>query len=292
MTQISVACDARCELGEGPRWHGEEGRLYWVDIAAQAMHRLNPRSGQLESRTFDTPVGCFAFVAGGGWMLAMKDGFAYLADWQAEPTPFGEQVFAGQPDLRFNDGRTDASGRFWAGSVNTVKSAHNAALYRLDGDGAVTLIENGMMTCNGAAFSVDGAHFCHTDTPSHALRMYDVDVATRTLANRRILHQFPPGQGRPDGGSFDCDGFYWTALFDGGRVVCLSPDGEIVREVPLPVTRPTMISFGGEDLCTAYVTSARSGLSPQQLAKEPLAGAMFSFRVDTPGISEHPFVMS
>jgi sugar lactone lactonase YvrE len=111
------------------------------------------------------------------------------------------------------------------------------------------------------------------------------------LTNRRIFHAFPQGQGRPDGGSFDQQGYYWTALFDGGRVVRLSPDGTITQEVVLPALRPTMIAFGGDDLCTAYVTSARIGLTPEQLAGQPLAGAVFSFRVDTPGVPEHPFVM-
>ena len=127
------------------------------------------------------------------------------------------------------------------------------------------------------------------------MRIYDCDPASGTLSNRRILHQFDRGVGhglgRPDGGSFDAEGCYWVAMFDGWRVVRLSPAGEIVRVVELPVQRPTMIAFGGDDLCTAYVTSARIGLTPEQLAGQPLAGAVFSFRVDTPGVPEHPFVM-
>lgn len=287
-----VALAAQAMLGEGPRWHAAEKRLYWVDIARNALHRFDPASGDNETRLFDAPVGCFAFRAGVGLLLAMKDGFAILDQWDGTPVPFGAQIFADRPDLRFNDGRTDPAGRFWAGSVNMTKSASDAALYRLAGDGGITQIEGGMLTCNGAAFDAAGARFFHADTPSHAIRIYDCDPTNGTLHGRALFHQFPMGEGRPDGGSVDADGCYWTALFDGGRVVRLSPEGVIIAEVPLPVTRPTMIAFGGDDLRTAYVTTARTGLSEAQLAAQPLAGALLAFRVDVPGLPEPPFVQA
>lgn len=292
MTICRIALEINAELGECPRWHAAERRLYWVDIAACALHRFDPGTGRNETRHFNAPVGCFAFLDRGGLLFGMKDGFALLEEWAAEPRPFGEQILAGRPDLRLNDGRTDPRGRFWAGAVNTAKSAHDAALYRLDGAGDIQLVENAMLTCNGAAFDRDGRHFYHTDTPSHALRIYDVDAETGHLANRRIFHQFEIGKGRPDGGSVDAEGCYWSTLFDGGRVVRLSPDGEIIATVSLPVSRPTMVAFGGDDLMTAYVTSARIGLDEETLAREPLAGSIFSFRVAVPGLAEPPFVLS
>ncbi len=290
MTQkVNVALDARADLGEGPRWHAQERRLYWVDIARNELHRFDPVSGADEVRVFAAPVGCFAFRARGGLLLAMKDGLATLEDWAAKPVPFGRQLLANRLDLRFNDGRTDPAGRFWAGTVDMAKSAHDAALYRVDADGTITEIEGGMLTCNGAAFSADGRQFRHADTPTHALRGYDVDPATGALSARRIVHQFEMGTGRPDGGSFDAEGFYWSALFDGGRVVRIAPDGAVVETVHLPVTRPTMIVFGDDDLRTAYVTTARTGLSDDALAAQPLAGAIFSFCVEVPGLPEWPF---
>ena len=137
-----------------------------------------------------------------------------------------------------------------------------------------------MLTCNGAAFSADGSRFTHANTPSHALSIYD--VVDRKLTNRRSFHQWPIGEGRPDGGSFDEAGFYWTALFDGGRIARLSPGGEVVDEIPLPVSRPTMIVFGDDDRRTAFVTSAR-------VEGERLSGGIFSFAVDVPGVPEWPF---
>jgi sugar lactone lactonase YvrE len=291
MTQIgevTVALDVRAALGEGPRWRAGDARLYWVDIARRELHRFDPATGRDEARRFAEPVGCLAFARDGGLVLAMQDGLARLATWEAEPVPFGDRPLAGRPDLRFNDGRTDARGRFWVGSVNTAKSSRDAALYRFEADGAATLIEGNMLTCNGAAFNAGGTRFCHADTPSHALRGYRVDAAGE-LVDRVILHQFEQGTGRPDGGSFDETGYYWTALFDGGRVVRVAPDGTIAATVPLPVPRPTMIAFGGADRRTAYVTSARAGLAEDALAAAPLSGAIFSFRVDVPGVAEWPF---
>ncbi len=286
MRDVTVALNAKAELGEGPRWHAGEQALYWVDINRNQLQRFDPVTNAIDVRSFDTPVGCFAFREGGGLVLAMKNGCALLDSFDGDPVPFGPQIFADKPNHRFNDGRTDVAGRFWVGSVNSAKDAEDAALYRLDPDGSLTEIEGGMLTCNAAAFSADGRHFTHADTPSHALRLYD--VIDGELANRRILHQFEMGKGRPDGGSFDMEGNYWSALFDGGRVVRLDMAGNILETVELPVTRPTMIAFGGDDLRTAYVTSARTGLSESALASQPYAGAIFSFRVDVPGVAE-PF---
>lgn len=289
MTHVHLLLDARAALGEGPRWHAGERLLYWVDIHRNELHRLDPETGADSVRTFAAPVGCFAFRQGGGLILAMADGFATLSDWDAEPQPFGAQILAGLPHQRFNDGCTDPAGRFWVGSVDTGKQHNDAALYRLDTDGTITLIEGGMLTCNGAAFTADGRRFFHADTPTHAVRAYDCDSATGTLSHRNILHQFPFGHGRPDGGAIDAEGCYWSALFDGGRVVRLSPDGEILQEVAMPTRRLTMISLGGDDLRTAFVTTARAGLSDEELEKEPLAGGIFTFRVDVPGVPAWPF---
>lgn len=289
----TLLIDSSCSLGEGPRWHSGERRLYWVDIDTCTLHRWNPVDGKTDTRRFDAPVACFAFRERGGMVLGMKDGCALIDDWADAPRPFGEQVLSGKARHRMNDGRSDGGGRFWLGSLNGAKDVEDATLYRLDPDGTLTAIESGMTTCNGAAFSADGRRFGHSDTPSHAVRLYDADPVSGTLSNRRILHQFDrgvgPGLGRPDGGSFDAEGCYWVALFDGWRVVRLSPDGDLLQEVRLPVQRPTMIAFGGKDGCTAFVTTARTGLDPAALAAQTGAGGVFAFRVATPGVAEPMF---
>ncbi len=280
-------------LGEGPRWHAGEARVYWVDIDACALHRWHPASGAREVRLFDAPVACLAFRARGGLLLGMKDGCATIDDWDAPVVRFGPQVLAGKPNHRMNDGRTDPAGRFWVGDMNGAKDVADATLWRLDGDGDLQPVESGMMTCNGAAFTTDGRFFAHSNTPSHAIRLYDCDPAAGTLTDRRIFHQFErgvgPGLGRPDGGSFDEDGCYWAAMFDGWRVVRLAPDGTLLAEVGLPVQRPTMIAFGGADRRTAFVTSATTGIGEEAQGAQPLAGGLFAFRVETPGVVETPF---
>ena len=280
-------------LGESPRWHAAEQRLYWVDIDAHALHRWHPVSGAHDIRVLDMPAACLGFRARGGLVLGMRDGCALIDDWDAPVRPLGAQVLADKPRHRMNDGRIDGAGRFWVGDLNGAKDVADAALYRLDGDGTLITVEGGMMTCNGAAFTADGRRFAHSDTPSHAVRVYDADTASGTISNRRILHQFTPGVGpglgRPDGGSFDADGAYWVALFDGWRIVRLSPAGKILAEIALPVQRPTMIAFGGDDRRTAFITSATTGLDAAARAAQPLAGGIFACRVEVPGVAEAGF---
>lgn len=281
--------NASAELGESPRWSAAEACLYWVDIAAHRLHRFDPVTVEDRVRQFDGPVGCIAPRLGGGLILGMRDGVALLDNWESDPRPFGPAFLADRPDYRCNDACTDAQGRWWLGSVDEAKTTHDAALHRIDADGRVTRLVGGMTTCNGAAFSPDGRTFYHADTPTHAIRAFDFDSETGTLGEPRLFHQFRHGTGRPDGAAVDAEGCLWSALFDGARVVRLSPHGELLATIDLPVSRPTMIGFGGEDGRTAFVTSARKGLSPEQLEREPHAGGLFTFRVDVPGLIAPPF---
>ncbi len=287
--QVELALDARCRLAECPRWHAGERALYFVDTPGKALHRWDPASGEHRSRPLEQQPGCFAFRAGGGFVLGLETGFALLDAFDAEPRPFGEQVEADRPWSRLNDGRTDPQGRFWAGAMDTSKQHRDARLHRLDPDGTVTTWAEGALTSNGAAFSADGRTFFYSDTPEHVIYAYAFDGGTGAVSDRRVFHQFPFGSGRPDGGSADADGFYWSALFAGARVARLSPKGEIVEEAAIPAARVTMIAFGGEDGRTAYVTTARDGLSDEEAAAQPHAGGIFTFRVDAPGVPETPF---
>lgn len=281
--------DAGALLGESPFWHSTEQRLYWVDIEGRKIHRTDPATGADEVMELDEQVGCIAPRAGGGLVAALENGCALIDAWGAAPRPFGAAVLADKPDQRFNDGRVDATGRLWVGSLTSDKAHPAAALYRLDPDGSLTEIFGGLTTSNGAAFSPDGRIFYHADTPTHAIRAYDVDQRTGTLGNGRIFHQFETGKGRPDGAAVDAEGCYWSALWDGWRVVRFSPAGELIQTIDLPVQRPTMVAFGGDDLKTAFVTSAGKNLTDAERAEQPHAGGVFSFRVDVPGLAQSLF---
>ena len=287
--QVRLALDAKLTVGEGPRWHAGERALYFVDVPARTLHRWDPASGARAQRGFDAQCACFAFRAGGGFVLGMEAGFALIDAFDAPVRPFGEQVEADRPWSRLNDGRTDPQGRFWSGAMDTSKQHHDARLHRLDPDGTVTTWADGAYTSNGAAFAPDGRTFYYSDTPEHRLDAFTFEGATGAVSDRRTFHQWPHGNGRPDGGSVDAEGFYWSALYAGGRVARLSPAGEVVEEVAIPAPKPTMIAFGGDDLRTAYVTSAREGLSDADLAAHPGSGGIWSFRVDVPGLPETPF---
>lgn len=288
---VDLLLDAHAMLGESPRWCAAENCLYWVDIDARQIHRTDPANGKDEVMQMDQPVGCIALRADGGLIAAMKNGCALIDTWGADAIPFGPQPLTDRPEQRFNDGCVDSAGRFWVGSLTSDKANPQARLYRLDPDGMMTEMLHGLTTSNGAAFSPDGCTFYHADTPTHAIRAYDVDRVTGAIGNGRLFHQFEQGKGRPDGGTVDAEGCYWSALWDGGRVVRLSPDGELLATVDLPVSRPTMISLGGADLCSAFVTSAGKNLSDAERAEQPHAGAVFMFRVDSPGLPPAAFAV-
>lgn len=286
---VQLLLDAGALLGESPRWSVPEQRLYWVDIEGRMIHRTDPATGTDEVMQLDQQVGCAAPRAGGGLVAALEDGCALIDAWGAAPRPFGPAVLADKPEQRFNDGCVDARGRLWVGSLTSDKAHPAATLYRLDPDGSLTEVFGRLTTSNGAAFSPDGRTFYHADTPTHAVRAYDVDPATGALGDGRNFHQFPHGNGRPDGAAVDAEGCYWSALWDGWRVVRLSPAGELLQTVELPVQRPTMIAFGGADMQTAFVTSAGKNLTDDERLGQPHAGGVFAFRVDVPGLVQPMF---
>ena len=286
---VQLLLDAGALLGESPFWHAAEARLYWVDIDAGQIHRTDPATGTDETMDVVEQVGCIAPRAQGGLVAALENGCALIDRWGAVPRAFGPAVLAGKPAQRFNDGRVDALGRLWVGSLTSDKANPAATLYRLDPDGSLTEIFGGLTTSNGAAFSPDGRTFYHADTPTHAIRAYDVHPAAGTLADGRVFHQFEYGNGRPDGAAVDAEGCYWSALWDGWRVARLSPAGELIQTVELPVQRPTMIAFGGPALRTAFVTSAGKNLTDEERRAQPHAGGVFTFQVDVPGLIQQDF---
>ena len=286
---VELLLDAGALLGESPFWHVAEARLYWVDIESRKIHRTDPVTGADEAMDLAEQVGCIAPRAGGGLVAALENGCALIDRWGAAPRALGPAILADKPEQRFNDGCIDAAGRLWVGSVTNDKTNPAATLYRLDPDGSLTQIFGGLSTSNGAAFSPDGRTFYHADTPTHRIDAYDLDPATGALGGVRVLHQFELGHGRPDGAAVDAEGCYWSALWDGWRVVRLSPAGELLQTVELPVQRPTMIAFGGDELKTAFVTSAGKNLTDEERVTQPHAGGVFSFGVDVPGLAQANF---
>jgi sugar lactone lactonase YvrE len=224
----------------------------------------------------------------GGFVVALRSGL-WLA--RADGTP--ERKVAAAPYdpayHRFNDGRCDPAGRFFAGSMNEKRDANSASLIRLDSDFRVTRILGDMMVSNGLAWSPDGRTMYHADTPTHTIRAFDYDVASGMPSSPRVFAQWDGETDRPDGAAVDSAGNYWSAFYRGGKVVKLSPRGDVLAEYATPALCPTMCAFGGADLRTLYVTSARQMREADELARLPQSGGIFALAVDTPGLPEPHF---
>jgi sugar lactone lactonase YvrE len=287
MKKVEVALKVRANLGECPRWDDLEQKLYWVDINAFQLHRFDPATGRDDCLQFDEEIGCFSLRQSGGFVLAMRSGFYTVNGWNTERT-FITDPEVGLEKNRFNDGRADASGRMFAGSVYPPKDYGGASIYSLEPGGDVKKSVGDLYTANGIAFSPNMKTFYYADTPSHAIQHCDYDVETGVVSNCRLFHKFPLGLGRPDGAAVDSEGCYWAALYEGARVVRLSPSGEILEEISVPAKCPTMPAFGGADMKTLFITSV--GNRPDaELEEYPDSGAIFKVEVNVPGLVEHRF---
>jgi sugar lactone lactonase YvrE len=280
--------EVKASLGECPLWSVDEQALYWVDINAPSLNRFDPASGANAAWPMPQSIGCFALRERGGFVAALRDGF-----WLVGPDGTLDRRIALAPydpaHHRFNDGRADRRGRFWAGSMNERRDAATAALYRLDPDSTLTAMIESVMISNGLAFSPDWRTMYHTDTPTRVITAWDFDLASGAIASRRVFAQFSGETDRPDGAAVDREGCYWSAFYRGGKVVRLSPRGERLAEYPVPAMCPTMCAFGGPDLKTLYVTTARQQRDADELARLPQSGGIFAMRVDVPGLPEPKF---
>jgi sugar lactone lactonase YvrE len=278
----------RCLLGESPLWHPTEKQLYAVDIPGRQVLRWREGADAPDVWPQDAEPGCIAARAGGGLLVARRDGL-----WALDTTT-GAQTLVSPPPydpgrLRFNDGKVDPAGRLWIGSISDAREPE-AALYRFDGKAFAAQVP-GLTTSNGLAWSPDGRRMHWSDTKAHRIYVADFDAATGALSNPSVFVEFAPRtagepySGRPDGAAMDAEGCYWAAMFEGGCVLRIAPTGEVLQRIELPATCPTMPTFGGPDLRTLFITTAREKRPADELAREPLAGAVLRLRVDVAGLA-------
>lgn len=287
---VDIAYDGRAVLGECPRWDEKTGLLYWVDIDQNRLHQFNPKTGQNNTVTFAEKIGCFALREGGGFILGMQSGFATLDGFDNTITYLCDPE-SDKADNRFNDGRCDPAGRFVAGTVNMEKSAVDASIYQLSPDNPnhPVRLKTGLLTSNGIAFSLCGNTMYFSDTPNHMLYQAPYNPNTGEIGTHEIYQEFEVGKGRPDGATVDAQGYYWSAQYNGGAVIRISPTGEIVERVEIPAKHCTMLAFGDDDLKTVYVTTASSNLSPDEQKQYPHSGALFKFRTTVAGCLEYRY---
>jgi sugar lactone lactonase YvrE len=287
MNAIEPRClwEVQATLGEGVLWHAATDRVYFVDIKGRRIHRCAPDGS--ERRSWDAPqqVTFIVPVEGGGFVVGMEDGL-YRFDEDSGKLTLLRHVEADQPGNRFNDGYVDAAGRLWFGSMDNGETAHTGTLYRFDGQGEPLPMDTGYKITNGPAVSPDGRTLYHTDTL--AKRTYAFDLAPDgSLSGKRVFASFDELPGHPDGMAVDLDGCVWIALFRGWRIDRFAPDGRKIDSVRFPCSNITKLVFAGDDLRTVFVTTARKGLSEEELAAQPLAGSLFTFRADVAGLPQH-----
>ena len=283
-----LVLDARAEVGESPVWDATTSRLWWTDIPAKRLHCFDPGTGRNECFAMPGRVGCFALARSGGLVVAMEHGFYRLEPVSGVHEPLFEPE-ADRPENRFNDGRCDRRGRFLASSMHEPRNVPQGALWQLDPAKGVRLLADHALVGNGLAFSPDDRCMYWSDSRRGRVFRFDYDIETGSAWNQRLWLETDDSLGRPDGAAMDTDGCYWSARFAGSRVIRFTPEGRIDREIQLPVRQVTMCAFGGPDLRTLFITTAREGLDDPALAEQPLAGGLFAVDPGCQGLPEPRF---
>lgn len=288
MPDVELIVDCGNTLGEGLVWDADAQRLYWTDIEQKQLWMLEPGSGRVHSVAVSERIACFAPRAKGGLVVAFASGFAFF-----DPeTGKREDIAQFEPALlhtRLNDGRTDRQGRLIAGGFDEVDGKPISSVVRLDSDLRVSKLIDHVTCANGTCFSPDGRTMYFADTPAKEIWAYDYAPADGTLGARRTIARFDDQPGMPDGSCVDAKGFIWNAQWNGRRVVRYAPDGRVDRIVAVPVLNPTCVTFGGPELDTIYITTARYLMTAEQIAAEPLSGALFACRPGVRGLPDTKF---
>jgi sugar lactone lactonase YvrE len=277
----------RDQLGEGPWWDARRHALVRVDILAGAVHEWRPASGETATITVGGEVGAAVPRAGGGLVLAVgHELLVRQADGRRRVVATVEHDVPGN---RFNDCRADPQGRLWAGTMSRTRAPGAAALYVVEPDGRLARAISSTTISNGLGWSPDGTRMYFIDSTTQRVDVLDFDGGSGAIAGRRPFAVVDAADGLPDGLAVDAEGGVWVCLFGGAAVRRYDATGRLDAIVPLPVTNPTCPAFGGADLGTLYVTSARHRLTPEQLAAEPLAGALLALDPGVTGLPVHRF---
>jgi sugar lactone lactonase YvrE len=296
---VHLVFDARAALAECPLWSVAEQKLYWVDISGRSINRFDPATGENTAWPMPCEPGCIGLAAGGGLVAALRDGFYRFYPADATLTKISNAPYD-TGEMRFNDGRCDAAGRFWAGAMFEPRTAERASVYCLERGNVRTgwgpEKNLGVKVSNGMAFSLDNRHVFQSDTPNHVIYQFAFDVSTGTIGARHEFARRPNNRtdkdygGRPDGAAVDSAGNYWSAQYEGRRVLRYDARGEITGIIHIPARRVTMVAFGGQDLRTLYITTAREGATEAELAADVHAGGIFACELDIAGRPEPLYV--
>jgi len=282
--QAELVLDAKTMLGEGSIWHPKENKLYWIDIEGKAMHIYDPVSNEDKLFPLGSRVGTIVPVQGGGALVALQSGI------QKIDTKTGKLSFVTNPlpdtvNLRYNDGKCDPAGRFWVGTLALDSRRRGAVLWRIDKDKSVHLMLDSVSISNGIVWTADKKTMYYNDTPTGTIQGFDYNDETGAISNRRVVVRIPRGGGGPDGMTIDADGNLWVALWGSGTVGKFNPlTGELLQKIIVPAPNVSSCAFGGKNLETLYITTARAWVNADKLKEFPLSGGLFSVKPGVHGV--------
>ncbi|MCL4833757.1 MAG: SMP-30/gluconolactonase/LRE family protein [Caldilineaceae bacterium] len=287
--KVHVLVDIRALVGEGALWDEQAQVLYWVDILSSALYVYNPATGENRSYDIGQHVGTVVLRDSGGVMLALANGFAEYDLASGKLTILSDPE-SHLPGNRFNDGKCDPGGRFWAGTMAYKNQSTQGSLYRMDADYSVHKMLGDIGISNGIVWSHDKATMYYIDSIAYSVRAFDYDNASGDIANERVAVSVPREMSVPDGMAIDAQGMLWVAHYGAGCVRCWNPHtGQLLDQIDLPAKQITSCAFGGENLDTLFITSAAQQLDAGALAQQPLAGSLFSVKPGVTGALTYRF---
>ena len=275
-SQLECIADYACEIGENPLWHPLEKRLYWCDIPTGRLFRFDPPTGRHEQCHEGRPIGGFTIQSDGALLLFMDKGA--VATWHDGKLTKIHHGIEAERTSRFNDVIADPAGRVFCGTMSS--STGKGRLYRMDLDGTIHMVLEGIGCSNGMAFTQDQRGFYYTDSFAREIYLFDYNAQNGKLSNQRVFASFNEAEGLPDGAALDADGHLWSALWDGSCIVRLSAEGRIEERISVPARKVSSLTFGGDDYSDMFITTAGGNTRDEDGL---LAGATFRLRTQTRG---------
>lgn len=276
-------------LGEGPVWDEENQVLWWVDILSGKLHRYDPQQNKNRSFDIGEHIGAAVLRKNSGLLLALRSGFCFFdpesekKEWITDPE---SQIL----DNRFNDGKCDPAGRFWAGTLAYSLKEGAGSLYCIDTNLKVEKKLSGITISNGLAWNSESNRFYFIDTPTGRIDQFQFDLQSGSISERSVVSHIEKEAGFPDGMTIDSENKLWVALYGGGKVLRIDPvDGSILYEISLPVPKPTSCTFGGKNLDELYITSCREHMTDEEVQKAPLSGSLFKVKLPFNGLPTYRF---
>lgn len=283
----TVIFNSQAILGESPIWSKLEEVLYWLDCLQPAIHCFNPRTATDKVTVLDQIVTSIALYSSTSLLVTTEKGYAFANLITGSLEDLGNP-YANQAVI-FNDGKCDREGRFWSGTAAKDWQSPIGVLFQLSADLVFKPMDKGFILSNGIGFSPDNKYLYFSDSLTHTIYRYDFDLSSGAIANKKSFISIPDSEGLPDGITVDAHGFLWVAMWDGWSINRYDPQGRKVNSIELPIPRPTSVAFGDRNLSTLYITSARMGLSEEQLQQSPFSGNLFAMKTPFKGLPEPHF---